>query len=268
MESFKIDENQELIKTGDQWVLHKNGIPRQDTPSFLYKYFPLNEYSLDALEKGYFYLNNPKNFNDPFDCSYNLIEGNVEVLQDWQHVELPNDVANKGICCFSANGMNPLMWGHYTNSYHGFVVKYVPKFNFIYFEKEIGLTKILPVTYSENPRRVPPNSPFANQYQLTIKLKDWEYEEEYRLIAEKNSTALTKLYFDISAISEIFIGYKMYNNEKEDHCNLRNKFEQIIKKKYNAIPLFCVTPDQKEFRLSKVPFREGNLQDVEDLLGL
>ena len=85
MDTFRIDDKQELTLINGRWVLHKNGVAQNTIPNSLYKYYPLTEYSLDALEKAYFYLNNPKDFNDPFDCNYNLITENQRDLQDWEY---------------------------------------------------------------------------------------------------------------------------------------------------------------------------------------
>lgn len=261
MERFRIDKHQELIYNNGRWVLHVDGTAQVDLPVSLYKYFPLTEYSLDALEKGYFYLNNPKDFNDPFDCNYNLITENQKELRDWEYVPLPNDVSNKGITCFSTDGLNPLMWGHYTKSYNGFVVKIKTKFHYNPSPKIIS-AKLLRVIYSDYPNSIAQSAPFANQYQLIIKLKDWEYENEWRLIIDKKEDNFCELFYDTSAIEEISLGYKMHHNFDDEHTKLRNRLDKIIQEKYFHVPLFSVGPHQTEFKLNKIKFKYGTVEDI------
>lgn len=261
MTHFNIDENQELKLVNGQWVLFVKGEPQNSRPQYLYKYYPLNEYSLDGLENGYFYLCNPRYFNDPFDCNRNLIIENQKDLNDWDYVQLLNDINNKGISCFSERGMHPLMWGHYTNSYNGFVIKI--KFNFQFSESiDFQAVQLLNVIYSNNPNSVPKNAPFSPQYQLMVKLKDWHYEKEWRLIVHKQNPEVDKLYYDSAAIEEIYIGYKTYHDNGDQQMALRRKFEKIIKSKFSDTPLFSVGPDQKKLELKKMPFRYGTINDI------
>lgn len=261
MNRFRIDEQQELILEENRWILHKNGVAQKLLPMSLYKYYPLNEYSLDALEKGYFYLSNPKDFNDPFDCNYNLITENQRNLRDWEYVPLLNDVINKGITCFSEDGVHPLMWGHYTNSYNGFVVKIKPNFNFSTSPNFIS-AKLLSVIYSNNPKSISQSSPIANQYQLIVKLDDWKYENEWRLIVDKDNNELDKLYYDTDVIEEISLGYKMHHNSKKEHVTLREQLNNIIQMKFPKVPLFSVGPNQKNFTLEKMPLKFGTVADI------
>jgi hypothetical protein len=261
MDTFRIDDKQELTLINGRWVLHKNGVAQNTIPNSLYKYYPLTEYSLDALEKAYFYLNNPKDFNDPFDCNYNLITENQRDLQDWEYVPLLNDVVNKGISCFSEDGINPLMWAHYANSYNGFVIKIKPRLK-ISSSPHFISAKLLNVIYSNNPNSVPQSAPFANQYQLIIKLNDWQYENEWRLIVDKNRPDFSEFHYDPDIIEEISFGYKINHNDKEENIILRNRLDKIVQEKFSHLPLFIVGPDQKKFELKKMPFKYGEVSDI------
>ncbi len=53
-------------------VLHNGVEPR--TPETLVKYYPLNQFSIDAVTKLQFYIAHPLDLNDPFDCSLHLID--------------------------------------------------------------------------------------------------------------------------------------------------------------------------------------------------
>jgi len=108
MEKFKIDSNIDVIFENNDWVVIENGIPQISEPKYLYKYYSLNNFSIDSLENDYLYLSNPKDFNDPFDCNRNLIIEQRKELRDWQYVERLNDISDIVITCFSENGMEPL----------------------------------------------------------------------------------------------------------------------------------------------------------------
>lgn len=41
---------------------------REHMPKQLFKFFPFNQNSIKCIETNTVFMNNPKNFNDPFDC--------------------------------------------------------------------------------------------------------------------------------------------------------------------------------------------------------
>ena len=84
MKKFKIDSITEVILVNNDWVVLENGTPQASMPRSLYKYFSLNNFSIDNLQNDYIYLSNPKDFNDPFDCNRNLIIEKQKQLRNWQ----------------------------------------------------------------------------------------------------------------------------------------------------------------------------------------
>jgi hypothetical protein len=175
MEKFRIDENQELIFNDGVFKLISNENFQTEIPKSLYKYYSLNKYNINALEENYFYLSNPKDFNDPLDCNQNLIIENQKKLVDWEYVPLLNNFTDKGITSFSENGLNPLMWGHYTKSYCGFTLKF-KSLEILPDISEIN-NKLLKVIYSDYPNSISSSSSIAEIYQFIIKLNDWKYEK-------------------------------------------------------------------------------------------
>src|ERR1041385_4804927 len=87
-------------------------------PDKLFKYYSLNVNSLVAFNEGYFWLSNPKEFNDPFDCYINLV--GHDLGEQSIHDKPLNGIGNIGICSFAEVINDPLMWGYYTNNYNGF----------------------------------------------------------------------------------------------------------------------------------------------------
>lgn len=251
MNKFKIDDENSISYNENSWHLHRNGIAYENSLSHLYKYYSLTEYSLDALEHNYFHLNNPLNFNDPFDCCNNLIVEKQKDAIDGLPTPFINDIRNVGVSCFSTNGMNPLMWGHYTNSYVGFVVKFKNNFH---FKNDPGIKsfKLTSVVYSDNPRPANEKYPFAEDYQFIVKLKDWEYENEWRLIVNKNDNTLNKIFYTTESIEEVIIGYRSsWPYKRSTDQKLCEKLNNILTTKLKDIPTFTVGPHEKEFKLYK-----------------
>lgn len=260
MEKFIIDNFQEILIEEGNWKIISNGNPLAVVPENLFKYYCLNENNIDALQNGYFYLSNPKHFNDPFDCSKNLIFENQRELKDWEYVESLNNLNDKGITCFSENGIQPLMWGHYTNSYRGFAIKLKPEF----IIPNNNLSKLLKVVYSNNPNSISEKSAFAEQYQFIIKLEDWKYENEWRLIVNNPKENNNRFIYNLNAIEEILIGYQIFDPRNESEVILRDNFFKVLTNQFQGIPLFTIGPDQTKFTLKKMKFKFGT---VEDLLG-
>jgi hypothetical protein len=251
MNEFKIDKENSIIYNDSFWSLQKNGAVDKYVPDHLYKYYSLNDYNLDALEQGYFYLNNPLNFNDPFDCCNNLIIEKQRDLIDGFPIPFINDIPDIGVSCFSTKELNPLMWGHYTNSYVGFVLKFKNDFN-LQADKRIKSYKFTSVVYSDNPAPASGKYSFSTDYQLMVKLKDWEYESEWRLIVNKTSNDLQKIFYSTHAIEEILIGYRStWPYKRIEDKQLCERLNDIVTTKYKDIKTFSVGPHEKYFRLNK-----------------
>lgn len=252
MNEFKIDNQNSIFYNDVSWTLQKNGTVDNSKPSHLYKYYSLSNYNLDALEKGYFYLSNPLNFNDPFDCCNNLIIEKQRDPIDGLPTPFINDIPNIGISCFSTHELNPLMWGQYTNAYVGFVLKFKNDFTF-YPDARIKSHKFTSVIYSDNPTPVTEKYAFAEDYQLMLKLKDWEYENEWRLIVNKNKNDLDKIFYSTEAIEEILIGYRSsWPYKHADDKALCERLTNIVTTKYKSIKTFSVGPHEKHFSLKKI----------------
>ncbi|GGA95900.1 tetratricopeptide repeat protein [Agarivorans gilvus] len=146
-----------------------------EKPSHLYKYYPLNINTLDALVNQYFYLPSKHQLNDPIEMPE--LEGIGETsLMD----------KNFRVCSFSNNSNSMLMWSHYTLNHEGMMVEYRFKGD---LPKATGIEKV-----SYNPpqkRNMNRNKYIFNQFLLT-KNHEWEYEKEVRLLSYKKD----KLYFE------------------------------------------------------------------------
>ncbi|MDC5870520.1 DUF2971 domain-containing protein [Vibrio europaeus] len=173
--------------------LHENG-------SSLFKYYPFNKFTLDALVNGYFYLASADQLNDPIELPYD------NLTKDKEFVVLRPDFR---LSSFSYNENSMLMWSHYAENHTGLMVEY-------YFEGAlpdgVGIEKVQYLHPSE--RYMEKDKYLFNQYML-IKNKDWDYEKEVRLFGYKRD----KVYYEkqtypnrssnaTAYIKSITIGYK------------------------------------------------------------
>jgi hypothetical protein len=167
----------------------------------LFKYYPFNQFTLDALVNGYFYLASSEQLNDPIELPFDNLSADKTNLFLRPNFRLAS---------FSNNENSMLMWSHYAENHTGLMVEY-------YFEGElpdgVGIDK---VNYSHTTKRYKEKEHYLfNQYMLT-KNKDWSYEKEVRLFAYKRN----KIYYEKASypyktgdianayIKSITVGYK------------------------------------------------------------
>lgn len=214
MEEFKIDEEYQLKFNSESkhWDTYQNGEMLSKNAEKLFKYFPLNLYSIDGLLRSYFHLSNPGDFNDPFDCNVNLAE-NINTVGIMKTVKR-NIFRNIGICSFSETIDNHLMWAHYTNNYNGFVLEFAGDGIDVKLNSEnISRQTLTRVIYPERPVKISQDYSFAYHYLMTTKFKHWSYEREWRVVAELKSENREIEYYPES-IKAIYIGHKIPDENK------------------------------------------------------
>ena len=189
-------------------------------PNSLFKYFSYNSNARAALEKRSIWFSSPMTFNDPYDCGltidfekytqrekefYDAIYHSNDqsrkeaaismgIMPGWvisvAVEELKNRFENIGVCSFSEDNLNILMWSHSADEHKGFCVEYyceegsylrnhIRKINYV--------NKIPSITIEEF-NRYGENEKKNYIYELALfKSKDWEYEKEWRLITDYNN---------------------------------------------------------------------------------
>lgn len=181
----------------------------------LYKYLPRDASfestdkpgSLSVIRDGTLKYTSPIDFNDPFDCQpdYDLdalfrsileIEpvSPLEVLQganpskhwdgEWLHKQY---VPAFGVCCFSRNAKNILMWSHYASDHRGIAVEFQSKPTEGFDNQDISMSlSSMEVKYQD---QKPLIKQFGREFEkklLLTKSRDWEYEEESRVVLIPN----------------------------------------------------------------------------------
>lgn len=176
-------------------------IARQD---LLYKYYALSEMSVDALTNMYLYATHPCQFNDPFDCNKGIVkittEESMKALWNGLYEELcermGNDIGQMrkysqeaymailyrklGIISLTKSDANPIMWAHYANN-DGFCVGLdVDRLSFKHYGP-------FPINYTDKIETFDianSGGHLAMLMQTNVKLPEWSYEEEWRLLVE------------------------------------------------------------------------------------
>lgn len=168
----------------------------------LYKYLDMTgaEYMIGNQDLQF---TNASQLNDPFDCHPKLFDySNVpeSELQGWIPLQFwkakeENDALNSRnetwLCSLSKVNDSILMWSHYCSNHKGVCIgldiekvmeSVPPLFGEFYFQPFV-----IEVNYREIIERPTAYGPSAdrNMYQWSTKAKEWEYEQEVRLVMPK-----------------------------------------------------------------------------------
>ncbi|SNZ01674.1 DUF2971 domain-containing protein [Flagellimonas pacifica] len=242
-------------------------------PKRIFKYFSINDNTLDVIRHGRLWYSSPKAFNDPFDCKVRIDFGTnkSEILKNlndflpddlghlWSGEEMigifddpkkANTLLNQifstgfndhlGVCCFSEIPNIPLMWSHYASSHSGICLEFgMETPNFI-------RENLIPVNYySEYPEFVlSENSGDLYMFLMQLiasKSHDWDYEFEWRSITEEGGNRLYG--FDKASLKGIIFGV----NTSEEHMD--GIKELISKSGYRDVQFKKAVLDDKRFGL-------------------
>jgi hypothetical protein len=219
-----------------------------------YRYFKfrfINKFLIDSLTKNTIYFAHPKQLNDPFDCNLDIkksIRNALSSVRGGRAVKLESllksdsflknfqEKINKvGVCSFSLNSIQPLMWSHYANNHRGVCILYDIPIDFLDDkDKIIGVSKVsyLPniltswfENIDETLYKVP--SDFAVELAkvvLTAKAPPWKYEEEARIIRSKAGLFNIPKEF----IKQICFGLQTPQEDKELIKLIINRFDYQV----------------------------------------
>jgi hypothetical protein len=223
-----------------------------------FKYRHINKYSIDSLVKGNLFFAAPEKLNDPFDCRLDIRKSiqnaaskvsdeKASLLYNFLKIEellkrLQAAISQIGICSFSLDPKNVLMWSHYADAHKGMSILYdFPEKYLNDGEKFIGISDVsyeqdsLTNWFMELSGSLPIKSTDYDiaieltKKLMTIKSPDWEYEKEVRIIRPKpgvlkiNKEYISQICFglhttdcDIELIREIVSQY----NHKVNLCKV------------------------------------------------
>ena len=220
-----------------EYIRRKTGHPKT-----FFKYFGTQDHHFSSLEDGYIYLSPPSYFNDPFDCSLDLVDFSSRNNKDFtkRAVErFKQRVKDIGVCCFSRINDSILMWAHYANSHRGFCLEFSSD-----SENPHGIHP-LDVCYSEMLAKLN----FHNQADDAIanmiftKSLDWKYEQEMRCIADGLvSQDDRKKRFDASTLKAVYLGVKCEEVTSE-------KIKDIVRGKYPLTKVYQASKSSDSFSI-------------------
>ena len=197
-------------------------------PQHVYKYRDISDRTKDILRKGEFWFANPSSFNDPFDCNLSetqkvrihdlkkhfnklaIAPENIQryidinkkrpkVIRDMV-IDTKNTAMNRrGILSLSANHNNILMWSHYSPNHTGLVICLDILADPEFFLMPMNINYVdsyVESNYLKDAKK-------STMDSLTLKSKDWKYEEEIRIYKKANGSypinkdAIAKIYFGV-----------------------------------------------------------------------
>lgn len=246
--------------------------------NILYKYLDAKG-GLAMLKNHSLQFTNAAKLNDPFDCHPSLINFSnvpvercrvwdsktIEILESEQYRRQWRD---SWICSLSQTFDNLLMWAHYCVNHQGVCIgidiekadKYLSK---ILNGVNIGVDKI-EVQYEEIIRKPDFFHDFSKdffRYQISTKAKDWEYEQEIRLVLNDPISVFTPMalpykpkknneWKDLRAyaliggecFSELYFGINISERRKTSFIKIARSLNPEIK-------IYEMRPDLEVFKL-------------------
>lgn len=159
--------------------------------------------------------------------------------------------------CVTDNPINNLMWSHYANSHNGFCIEWYGNSmspEKVTYQDKLPTLDLLELIESTIGLRTKEELVASQAWlSLTIKLKEWEYESEYRINLSKRAQSLVVkdlgkfalVRFQPEWIKSIIFGYRM-PEETRDYIR-RNMpkntvyQEVVISENKNALALRKIT---------------------------
>jgi hypothetical protein len=182
----------------------------------LFKYRPINQFSLDIIANERIYFPVPESFNDPFDtkCSFKkkstIIQStDVKKIKNAFPGEGPGDILaytkkdlteeidnfeqklkNYGVLSLAENAKDILMWSHYSENHKGLCIEFERNES-----NELGdKTKTKNVNYTKNYPSLSPKALLSTEdiessliRVLYTKSEHWSYEKEWRMFVPKGN---------------------------------------------------------------------------------
>lgn len=234
---IQIEHNNRLYKNnrGKLEITHSDGRHFR-TPEILYKYYALNNNSVDAFTNHYLYASHPLELNDRFDCSPFLIsfenpddelillkeinpatKATIEELQldgfGGYHDEIVEYYYKRwGIISFSPVNDETLMWSHYAKN-DGFCIK-------------LRTSKLpnewigpYPIDYPRSREACKIKYEHASiipLLQCFQKNSHWSYEKELRYLVQIDEDDKRKSIYSKDAIEGIYFGSSFIKDNEKD----------------------------------------------------
>lgn len=232
----------------------------------LFKYYSLNKYTLDSLQKNSLYFNLKSNFNDPFDLKLDFkmdkddlkrkmpeLSELINLMDDNEYEKICYwnerfSFENIGIFCCTKTPNNILMWSHYADNHKGICVEFVD--NFIDILKDSCKNEYADI-YNRDIQYDDKRKNFNEMIQekdsnpLYQKAECWKYEQEHRIfIRSKSINFPGNIILNENYLKNIYIGC---NTSVKDFLNL----EKAMGYKLKCDTTVFMSLDENEFKLKE-----------------
>ncbi|MCG2757311.1 MAG: DUF2971 domain-containing protein [Desulfobacteraceae bacterium] len=176
----------------------------------IFKFRKIDKNTLKSLVNSELYFARPDCLNDPFDCQVDIVasfenavsradELTRNLLEQIRHneylIRVQTEIESMGVCAFSLALENRLMWSHYADDHRGICLTYAIPQSFIdvNVDKIIGITNVdydntLSDWFLNEVPKLTKLTSFEEYAKtllkkaLTVKAKEWGYEEEVRFL--------------------------------------------------------------------------------------
>ena len=234
--------------------------------STVFKYFDLDT-GLRGLENQTIAFSRPDRFNDPFDCSVELLKIDAAATREHmagafirildnnyserfrlkrqmnkatdQQVEalakkgLKFEDSHRGVTCFSTSFDEILMWAHYCRNHHGICIGYDIVKMYRFLRSHINEIGYFPVDYVDHldKKSLYPVSNEAILYMLRTKSDIWKYEKEVRITGTKfrfNEELINIVKLAPGIITHVYIGINANQKQTDRVLKLANDLNPKI----------------------------------------
>lgn len=242
----------------------------------IFKYHSCNEYLINIIKNSEIHFQDPKHFNDPYDCDPRIERLTEETLPDFIKsyqldtvasnvskalkypkflefaIDMLMDSVNEfvrkfSVSCFSRRPDNLLMWGHYGSKHTGVCLG---------FDEEL-LNNTFGHGYDVEYQKKKPLVRLIGDADLIAKLifssksSDWKYEKEVRFF--QNQVGLVK--FPKEALCQLIFGAK---------CSEDNMFKiakQVESAGYPNLTFYKAETNTDSYKLLGQRLKFENRQD-------
>ncbi|HEX6372499.1 MAG TPA: DUF2971 domain-containing protein [Longimicrobium sp.] len=266
-------------------------LPNGTIKSHLCKYYASGEFLIDTIENARMWFADPLGFNDPYDCNLDytvtlkddwvhelqetrldaalddavkLLVASLEknpqarsgirqILERIEHRNIQKEIDERGIACFSRSEYILLLWSHYAGKHTGVCLK----FDISKDEEFFNAPYLI-----DYPERMPrfnmidillkrPHSGIV-QHALATKSKDWEYEQEVRIVKWSRFGPFRGLInFNRDSLIEVCFGYRTSLEDKEKISSL------LYRSGYRNTEVYEMKLRVDDFGLAKQHFSPG-----------
>lgn len=192
----------------------------------LYNYMPINKNTIKSIKNNKLWLSHTNNFNDPVDPTIKRYKGKYDYILD-----------SIKVGCLITNYDNTLMWSHYADKHKGMCVEY--DISNIIDKEDYVIRKI-----NYDMKAIVDENSIDNIFDINllldlfcIKSKEWEYEDEYRILYHDIERLSNGKLIDLP-IKSICFGVETLKDDKKLIYDIVNEDIKLYQMEFDKIELY------------------------------